>query len=696
MRRHQQLLNAGPYGAEVPSNRQLQERLDHGREMRKILVGLFITENISSRKLCDIAHYHTLSGGVGMEDLALKPDDNNSNHNAHVKVVLGNEFGNESLLYVDAPMYDKKNAARTTVPIPILRPSEALSEHFVGHHGAMPLGTLWTPLDTAPLVDAPEAWPPAQRGHAVVKRALDEGVHPPRVRKIWLFMDAAGFTKNESFEGLFINDLDTGKRWLIAVIRKAEFCQCGCRGFCTLWPVHDAILSDLQAAADGRWSVVSHLQQPFADGTKDALRAGLSMGIVIAVCEIRADMPGFSAPMGFRASAHKIHPCTVCNVEKHDLGQLHNVTLEGGPAEPFLTDEYRTLVAACSVVVQLNSVADVRAVLHVLEYDHRKKGFLGRRIREVVALSSGETLLPGDRLHPSRLLRDVAQFEAQLAGRTPFTPFRCLFWRLGPVPQNARLLHHSPLMDIPGVGMQTYAIDVLHTWHLGALPRYNARVLWFLLRSPCYGLDLPPWLAAEDLLHLKLLRLRSALWMHYKRMQAADPTWRKKASQVWSLTIKMLGKEANPLLKAKASENRHLLDFCVSCLEVHQAVLEPVVCKYLLASGRAAVRVNEIIKEAPQVMAVVDQQRLLDVYLQHCAMFVRAGGWLVAKHHLFIHCIQRIWYLGNPRFYTCYHDESLNGVVVKIARSCHRLTFMTTVHDKFRWAGQMGLSTHMF
>jgi hypothetical protein len=108
MRRQQQLLKAGPYGAEVPSNRQLQERLDHGREMRKILVGLYITENISSRKLCDIAHYHTLSGGVGMEDLALKPDDNNSNHNAHVKVVLGNEFGNESLLYVDAPMHDKK------------------------------------------------------------------------------------------------------------------------------------------------------------------------------------------------------------------------------------------------------------------------------------------------------------------------------------------------------------------------------------------------------------------------------------------------------------------------------------------------------------------------------------------------------------------------------------------------------------
>jgi hypothetical protein len=41
-----------------------------------------------------------------------------------------------------------------------------------------------------------------------------------------------------------------------------------------------------------------------------------------------------------------------------------------------------------------------------------------------------------------------------------------LFWRVGN-PKVARLLHRSPLMDIPGVGMDTYAVDILHTWHFG-------------------------------------------------------------------------------------------------------------------------------------------------------------------------------------------------------------------------------------
>lgn len=203
-------------------------------------------------------------------------------------------------------------------------------------------------------------------------------------------------------------------------------------------------------------------------------------------------------------------------------------------------------------------------------------------------------------------------------------------------------------------------------------------------------------LYADDYMHLRLLRLRSDLWIHYREMQREDPSWKKKSSQVWNLTAKMLGKEANPVLKAKASESRHLLDFCVKLVEKHQPFLDHDQGRFLLASGRAALEVNQIIRESPQIMSAEDQGRLLRVYIRHCDMYMRAGGTFVPKHHLMLHCIQRISYLGNPRFYHCYHDESLNGVVVKIAKSCHRMTFMHTVHQKFRWAGKLGLSHHMF
>ena len=124
-------------------------------------------------------------------------------------------------------------------------------------------------------------------------------------------------------------------------------------------------------------------------------------------------------------------------------------------------------------------------------------------------------------------------------------------------------------MDIPGVGMESHAIDILHTWHLGGIPRYNGTALWAVLRSDAYAHGIPEHLHAEDVMHLKILRLRSDLWVHYKEMQRVDPSWRTKASQVWSLTLKMLGKEWAPLVSAKASESRHLLDFCVKMVEKH-------------------------------------------------------------------------------------------------------------------------------
>ena len=152
----------------------------------------------------------------------------------------------------------------------------------------------------------------------------------------------------------------------------------------------------------------------------------------------------------------------------------------------------------------------------------------------------------------------------------------------------------------------------------------------------------------------------------------------------------------NPTLKTKANENKHLVAFAIVMLERHAAALEPVTHKFLLASARAAHQVNEIIRTSPRVFTPDQQQSLMNAYIKHCAMFIRAGGVMMPKHHLMLHCIQRSGQLGNPKFNSCYRDESLNGVIVKIARSAHRLTFMETVHKKFNVLGKLGGCMHMY
>jgi hypothetical protein len=63
---------------------------------------------------------------------------------------------------------------------------------------------------------------------------------------------------------------------------------------------------------------------------------------------------------------------------------------------------------------------------------------------------------------------------------------------------------------------------------------------------------------------------------------------------------------------------------------------------------------------------------------------------------MMFHVIARIAWTGNPRFAWTYREESLNGVVIKMAKAAHRANFMQTVHNRFRWVDKLSLSTHMF
>ena len=118
-----------------------------------------------------------------------------------------------------------------------------------------------------------------------------------------------GLRKKESFHGLYMNDVSTGDLFLIAVFRKAEICQCGCRGFCTYWCIHDAVLSDLEAGAVGIWMASDYDGQQFPADSVRAVRAGKPMGIILLTTQIRADLPGYTGPMGLRSSSHATHGC---------------------------------------------------------------------------------------------------------------------------------------------------------------------------------------------------------------------------------------------------------------------------------------------------------------------------------------------------------------------------------------------------
>ena len=99
---------------------------------------------------------------------------------------------------------------------------------------------------------------------------------------------------------------------------------------------------------------------------------------------------------------------------------------------------------------------------------------------------------------------------------------------------------------------------------------------------------------------------------------------------------------------------------------------------------------NAILDNTAQVFTVDENQRLFDAYLKHATLFARGGGRLRPKHHVMFHLAWQVKEKGNPRLFSTYLDESLNGVIAKIARSAHKSCWETMVHRRFAVLQQCG------
>lgn len=147
-----------------------------------------------------------------------------------------------------------------------------------------------------------------------------------------------------------------------------------------------------------------------------------------------------------------------------------------------------------------------------------KKKLRGRVLNgDVPALG----LRKGHRLMPTPDLLDVAQFEFMAP------PFVTSWW-IGP--ENGRLVHDCPLLELAGVGLETWSLDILHSWHLGPLQLLVSLALNYCLDSGLWapssvGLD------AAEKRKLSLFAIKSELFQFY-RDQKNDPQWEGKCSEV--------------------------------------------------------------------------------------------------------------------------------------------------------------------
>ena len=152
--------------------------------------------------------------------------------------------------------------------------------------------------------------------------------------------------------------------------------------------------------------------------------------------------------------------------------------------------------------------------------------------------------------------------------------------------------------------------------------------------------------------------------------------------------MSMLGNQETYGLHAKAAESHGLLKFVRWLLEKYSDEFEKLPeetsrpLAILKAATQAANSMDDILKIEIRKLSRMQCQHLMQHYLRFLTLYLKAGGVWRPKCHLLLHLIQRAMVQGNPRLYSTYRDESLNGVIAKIARSAHRSTWGNVIHFK--------------
>ncbi|CAL1136592.1 unnamed protein product [Cladocopium goreaui] len=634
--------NSAAFDETVEDGFITDEKNKWGLELRKFLLDKYCLEGLSGSDVATLSYYITQAGGAGVSDLALRPEVATKHGNEHVKLHAGKIWPDLDLAYVDCPMFVKRESRRSVEQVPIYLPSTAFNQflteemlNFSTHDSRAAFEKIVGGLDN-------------YDNHPVVAGARAENFQWP-VRPVALYWDGVSYTNHDSFMGFYVTDILSGQKFLSFLVRSDDMCKCGCRGWDTLYPLLLAWVKDLKY-----------------------LEAGSKLRC--AVLDIQGDWPAFLQIFGMRYWSHKTHPCPLCRISQSEIQQLNldAITLDSIPYTAYSSNDYLNDVDQSVKVVEITSGLVQKQIFRLLVCKENRRG----RVLSKPCACLG--LPQWARLMPTPTMPDVASFEFLTV------PFKASFWVS---PLDFRLTHDCPLMELKGVGLEMWSLDLMHGWHLGPLQLLVSLSLNFCIDSGLWAPD--TGLDAADSRKISLLAIKAELFNFYK-IKRSDPDWVGKSSEVWNLTLGMLGSEDHPSLGAKAAESHGLLEFVHWLFGIHLERFDKLTPekkrkgKFLLEAAKAAMGLDDVFQAEHRKMTRSQVQKAFNSYVRFLSFYAKAGGNITPKCHFMLHLIQRSLFKGNPRLYTTYRDESFNGLLAKIARSCHRRTWMNAIHWKCR------------
>ena len=261
-----------------------------GAQLAEHLLDLCDKGLMRAKTVCIIAYWSSKAGAVGdVATLAFAPGKASDGAcQRHLDAVTRFKDELRGVTYdLPLPGHDKFDLSRATHDCLTIPPHEALADEVIEQPGVS--------AELARMAEESEL-PPSYFRHPVVLRTAFD---PLPKYPLSLYMDGVVVTKAEAVINVTVQNLASGRRHLLAAVRRSRLCRCGCTGWCTLYPLMSWLRWSFEAMAHGRYPAGRHDGAAWreSDHQRECL-AGGSLGFIGALVQIRGDWAGYAHSFG--------------------------------------------------------------------------------------------------------------------------------------------------------------------------------------------------------------------------------------------------------------------------------------------------------------------------------------------------------------------------------------------------------------
>ena len=271
-----------------------------GEELVNMIVSLKFAGVISAKQACVLAYWASKAGSSGhVSKLAMRPDQASGEYSRHFDTwtLSGTDSLEAYTFACGRRLHFEVERRFDHLPCRLLH--EALGDELVASDAR------------AKLHDAIEhrRLPDQYFNHPAVFGASAESMPHPYC----IYLDAVAYTRADEVLGVFAYFVLTGRRHLLFCIRKSEVCNCGCKGYCSLFPILDVLAWSAKNMLLGKHPSRRHDDADWR--SEDAARAsyaGSQLGWSAVCLFLKCDWGELVHSLGFFSWDHAMSPCPVC------------------------------------------------------------------------------------------------------------------------------------------------------------------------------------------------------------------------------------------------------------------------------------------------------------------------------------------------------------------------------------------------